>query len=254
MGTYRVARNTAVEIDGKPAAASAAAVVRMTEGSTRSGRVKLKGIRKGGLDRCKDRLSGASGNRQMDSRLSKESGLVKWSSRREELWMTSAVSDMSVNMKPLTMSARDSSSPLYAWIVDGFRRLSARETESAKSLRLLLIVMQSRPLDMKLKNSLMIGQMDVPLEDKLVSVVYGTDMVNTNMVHFACSQKETAQEWAEELLKYSINLLALNSSALTYLDKLFTRFQLVLNNEGKVSMKKKVYSESKSKSCLGNQM
>ncbi|RUS73878.1 hypothetical protein EGW08_018364 [Elysia chlorotica] len=93
------------------------------------------------------------------------------------------------------------------------------------------------PKDLKLKNSLMIGQMDVPLEDKLVTVVYGTDMVNLNMVHFACSQKETAQEWAEELLRYSINLLALNSSALTYLDKLFTRFQLVLNNEGKVSMK-----------------
>ena len=58
--------------------------------------------------------------------------------------------------------------------------------------------------DLKLKNSLMIGQMDVPLEDKLVTVVYGTDMVNLNMVHFACSQKETAQVGVPHSLTYSL--------------------------------------------------
>ncbi|CAL1539426.1 unnamed protein product [Lymnaea stagnalis] len=93
------------------------------------------------------------------------------------------------------------------------------------------------PKDHKLRESLMIGQMDVPLEEKMVTIVYGTDMVNLEIVNFVCAHKETAQEWADELLKYSINLLALNSSALTYLDKLFVRFILVLNNEGKVSMK-----------------
>ncbi|CAG5134812.1 unnamed protein product, partial [Candidula unifasciata] len=93
------------------------------------------------------------------------------------------------------------------------------------------------PRDQKLKESLMIGQMDVPLEDKMITVVYGTDMVNMEFVHFVCAHKEIAQEWADELLKYSVNLLALNSSSLTYLDKLFTRFSLMLDSDGKVSMK-----------------
>ncbi|XP_012944888.1 1-phosphatidylinositol 4,5-bisphosphate phosphodiesterase beta-1 [Aplysia californica] len=93
------------------------------------------------------------------------------------------------------------------------------------------------PKDHKLKESLMIGKMDVPLEDKMITVVYGTDMVNMEYVHFVCAHMETAQEWAQELLDYSVNLLALNSCALTYLDKLFARFNLVLNAEGKVSMK-----------------
>ncbi|BFZ08025.1 hypothetical protein BsWGS_11064 [Bradybaena similaris] len=93
------------------------------------------------------------------------------------------------------------------------------------------------PKDHRLKDSLMIGQSDIPLEDKMVTVVYGKDMVNVEYVHFVCATKEAAQEWADELLKYAHNLLALNSSSLTYLDKLFTRFNLVLNNEGKVSMK-----------------
>ncbi|XP_055878917.1 1-phosphatidylinositol 4,5-bisphosphate phosphodiesterase beta-1-like isoform X4 [Biomphalaria glabrata] len=93
------------------------------------------------------------------------------------------------------------------------------------------------PRDHKLRESLQIGQSDIQLEDKIVSVVYGTDMVNLETINFVSTNKEIAQEWVDELLKYSINLLALNSSALTYLDKLFTRFSLVLNNEGKVSMK-----------------
>ncbi|BFZ12494.1 hypothetical protein BsWGS_15532 [Bradybaena similaris] len=93
------------------------------------------------------------------------------------------------------------------------------------------------PRDQKLKESLMIGQMDVPLEDKIVTVVYGTDMVNMEYVHFVCAHKGIAQEWTEELLKYSVNLLALNSSSLTYLDKLFTRVHVVLDSDGKVSMK-----------------
>ncbi|XP_059176401.1 1-phosphatidylinositol 4,5-bisphosphate phosphodiesterase classes I and II-like isoform X4 [Physella acuta] len=98
------------------------------------------------------------------------------------------------------------------------------------------------PKDHKLRESLGIGQMDIPLEDKMITIVYGSDMVNLEIVNFVCANKETAQEWAEELLKYSTNLLALNSSALTYLDKQYTRFSLVLNNEGKVSMKNIVKS------------
>lgn len=40
----------------------------------------------------------------------------------------------------------------------------------------------------------MIGQMDVPLEDKMVTIVHGSrDMVNVEFVHFVCAHKETAQ-------------------------------------------------------------
>ena len=47
--------------------------------------------------------------------------------------------------------------------------------------------------DAKLRESLQIGQKDVPLEDKAVSICYGTDMVNIEWMNLVCSDKETAR-------------------------------------------------------------
>ncbi|XP_050405762.2 1-phosphatidylinositol 4,5-bisphosphate phosphodiesterase beta-1 isoform X2 [Patella vulgata] len=93
------------------------------------------------------------------------------------------------------------------------------------------------PKDLKLRESLMIGSADIPLEDKTLSVGYGTDMVNIDWINFVCSQKETAQEWAKELLDYSTNLLVLNSSSLTYLEKVYSKFTQVLGPDGKMPVK-----------------
>jgi hypothetical protein len=38
----------------------------------------------------------------------------------------------------------------------------------------------------------MIGPQDVPIEDKTVTIVYGTDMVNTELVNFVCASRELA--------------------------------------------------------------
>ena len=38
----------------------------------------------------------------------------------------------------------------------------------------------------------MIGPQDVPIEDKTVTIVYGTDMVNVEIVNFVCASREFA--------------------------------------------------------------
>ena len=47
--------------------------------------------------------------------------------------------------------------------------------------------------DPKLRESLNIGQKDVPLEDKTVSVSWGPDMVNVDWINFVCADRETAK-------------------------------------------------------------
>lgn len=38
----------------------------------------------------------------------------------------------------------------------------------------------------------MIGPSVIPLEDKTVTIVYGTDMVNVETVNFVCASRELA--------------------------------------------------------------
>lgn len=38
----------------------------------------------------------------------------------------------------------------------------------------------------------MIGPQDIPIEDKTVTIVYGTDMVNVDIVNFVCASRELA--------------------------------------------------------------
>ncbi|KAK7474679.1 hypothetical protein BaRGS_00034044, partial [Batillaria attramentaria] len=104
-----------------------------------------------------------------------------------------------------------------------------RDTRTGKYARL--------PKDSKLRESLMIGQQDVPLEDKMVSICHGTDMVNIEWINFVCSNKETAQLWADELLAYSVNLLSSNGSTLKFLEKWYTRIISILGTDGKIPLK-----------------
>ncbi|XP_060592659.1 1-phosphatidylinositol 4,5-bisphosphate phosphodiesterase beta-1-like isoform X3 [Ruditapes philippinarum] len=89
----------------------------------------------------------------------------------------------------------------------------------------------------KLRESCMIGPQDVPIEDKTVTIVYGTDMVNTELVNFVCASRELAALLSEELLKYANNLLALNGSCLTFLEKAYTKLVHVLDVNGKIPVK-----------------
>ena len=93
----------------------------------------------------------------------------------------------------------------------------------------------------KLKDSLITGSQDIPLEDKTVTVVYGPDLVNVNFINFCCHNRETAVEWSEELLKMAYNMLALNAPVYTFLEKVYTKMLLMTDREGRLPIKKYVF-------------
>lgn len=92
----------------------------------------------------------------------------------------------------------------------------------------------------KLKDSVSMGSNEIPLEDKTVTVVYGPDFVNVNFINFCCHSKEIAQEWTDELLKMAYNLLALNASVYTFLEKAHTKMLLMTDREGRLPIKNTV--------------
>ena len=46
------------------------------------------------------------------------------------------------------------------------------------------------------------------------------------------------QEWTDALLSYATNLLALNQSPLSYLEKTFYKISMVVGQDGKIPVKK----------------
>ncbi|XP_021345453.1 1-phosphatidylinositol 4,5-bisphosphate phosphodiesterase beta-1-like isoform X4 [Mizuhopecten yessoensis] len=98
------------------------------------------------------------------------------------------------------------------------------------------------PKEGKLRDTCVIGTVDCPLEDKTVTIAYNKDpskcnMVDVDFINFVCASKPVAKEWCEELLKYANNLLALNASALSYLEKAHTKLTHVLDVNGRIPVK-----------------
>ncbi|XP_067142019.1 1-phosphatidylinositol 4,5-bisphosphate phosphodiesterase classes I and II-like isoform X3 [Centruroides vittatus] len=93
------------------------------------------------------------------------------------------------------------------------------------------------PRDRKLRDSVTMGAADVPLEDKTVTVVYGSDLVNLFYVNFCCNRREMAEFWTDELLKMAYNLLAMNASAVTFLEKAYTELHLTTDKDFKLPVK-----------------
>ncbi|GAB6020072.1 phospholipase c beta [Chamberlinius hualienensis] len=93
------------------------------------------------------------------------------------------------------------------------------------------------PKDPKLQYYMNIGSQDTPLEEKTVTIVYGPDFVNVSFLNFCCDRKETAKEWTDEILVMAYNLLALNGSATSFLEKAHTKIILSLDKEGKIPVK-----------------
>ncbi|KFM75192.1 1-phosphatidylinositol-4,5-bisphosphate phosphodiesterase classes I and II, partial [Stegodyphus mimosarum] len=81
------------------------------------------------------------------------------------------------------------------------------------------------------------GASDTPLEDKQVTVAYGSDLVNINFINFSCNCKEVAQLWTDNLLKMAYNLMALNSPATVFLEKAHTKVQLLTDRDGRIPVK-----------------
>lgn len=60
-------------------------------------------------------------------------------------------------------------------------------------LSLMKISLMLTLQDPRLRESLMVGATDVPLEDKMVTIAYGIDMVNVSYISFAATTKAIAQ-------------------------------------------------------------
>uniref|UniRef100_A0AAV2KCB5 Phosphoinositide phospholipase C n=1 Tax=Knipowitschia caucasica TaxID=637954 RepID=A0AAV2KCB5_KNICA len=75
------------------------------------------------------------------------------------------------------------------------------------------------------------------MENRMLTVVSGLDMVNITYLNFMAFQEEIAKEWAEELFKLASNLFVQNMSKEDSLEKAYTRLKLQLNPEGRIPVK-----------------
>uniref|UniRef100_A0A3P8TNP5 1-phosphatidylinositol 4,5-bisphosphate phosphodiesterase n=1 Tax=Amphiprion percula TaxID=161767 RepID=A0A3P8TNP5_AMPPE len=89
----------------------------------------------------------------------------------------------------------------------------------------------------KLRELLDVSTLVGKMENRMLMVVSGTDMVNITYLNFMAFQEEIAKEWAEELFNLASNLLVQNMSREACLEKAYTRLKLQLNPEGRIPVK-----------------
>uniref|UniRef100_A0A671TXR6 Phosphoinositide phospholipase C n=1 Tax=Sparus aurata TaxID=8175 RepID=A0A671TXR6_SPAAU len=73
----------------------------------------------------------------------------------------------------------------------------------------------------KLRELLDVSTLAGKMENRMLTVVSGPDMVNITYLNFMAFQEETAKEWAEELFKLASNLLVQNMSREDCLEKAY---------------------------------
>uniref|UniRef100_A0A8C8HZJ7 1-phosphatidylinositol 4,5-bisphosphate phosphodiesterase n=1 Tax=Oncorhynchus tshawytscha TaxID=74940 RepID=A0A8C8HZJ7_ONCTS len=93
------------------------------------------------------------------------------------------------------------------------------------------------PKEAKLRELLDVGNLVGRIENRLLTVVTGPDMVNVTYLNFMALQEEEATEWAEELFSLASNLLSHNMNRETSLEKAYVRLTLQPNSEGQIPVK-----------------
>ncbi|TSM77317.1 1-phosphatidylinositol 4,5-bisphosphate phosphodiesterase beta-1 [Bagarius yarrelli] len=93
------------------------------------------------------------------------------------------------------------------------------------------------PKEAKLRELLDVGNLVGRIENKMLTVVTGPDMVNITYLNFMAFQEEVAKEWADELFSLASNLLAQNMNRESSLEKAYTRLKLQPNQEGRIPVK-----------------
>ncbi|KAI4795052.1 hypothetical protein KUCAC02_031676, partial [Chaenocephalus aceratus] len=93
------------------------------------------------------------------------------------------------------------------------------------------------PKEAKLRELLDIGNLVGRLENRMVTVVTASDLVNVNQLNFIASQEDEAKVWCEELFSLSSNLLSHNLNRDHSLLKAFVRLTLQPNAEGRIPVK-----------------
>ncbi|KAI4876182.1 hypothetical protein NFI96_022271 [Prochilodus magdalenae] len=102
------------------------------------------------------------------------------------------------------------------------------------------------PKDQRLCDVLGIGKGEGNAESKLMTVVYGNDLVNINFLNFQAVQEDIAKVWTEELFKLATNILSQNAPRNTFLLKAYTKLTLQAQG-GKIPMKNilKMFSDKR---------
>ncbi|XP_075899111.1 1-phosphatidylinositol 4,5-bisphosphate phosphodiesterase beta-1 isoform X1 [Nelusetta ayraudi] len=93
------------------------------------------------------------------------------------------------------------------------------------------------PKEAKLRELLEVGNLVGRLENRMVTVVTASDLVNVNQLNFIASQEEEAKVWCEELFSLSSNLLSHNLNRDHSLLKVYVRLTLQPNAEGRIPVK-----------------
>lgn len=88
-----------------------------------------------------------------------------------------------------------------------------------------------------MKSLVNIGSQD-SLEDKTLTVCYGSDFVNMNFINFCATRAEIAQHWTEQLFQLAYNLIQLNTSTTMFLLKAHTKLTLTADKCEKIPVKK----------------
>ncbi|XP_036275771.1 1-phosphatidylinositol 4,5-bisphosphate phosphodiesterase beta-1 isoform X3 [Pipistrellus kuhlii] len=92
------------------------------------------------------------------------------------------------------------------------------------------------PKDPKLRELLDVGNIG-RLEHRMITVVYGPDLVNISYLNLVAFQEEVAKEWTNEVFNLATNLLAHNMSRDAFLEKAYTKLKLQVTPEGRIPLK-----------------
>uniref|UniRef100_A0A452TIR6 Phosphoinositide phospholipase C n=1 Tax=Ursus maritimus TaxID=29073 RepID=A0A452TIR6_URSMA len=90
--------------------------------------------------------------------------------------------------------------------------------------------------DPKLRELLDVGNIG-HLEHRMITVVYGPDLVNISHLNLVAFQEEVAKEWTNEVFSLATNLLAQNMSRDAFLEKAYTKLKLQVTPEGRIPLK-----------------
>uniref|UniRef100_U3IZQ7 1-phosphatidylinositol 4,5-bisphosphate phosphodiesterase n=1 Tax=Anas platyrhynchos platyrhynchos TaxID=8840 RepID=U3IZQ7_ANAPP len=75
------------------------------------------------------------------------------------------------------------------------------------------------------------------LENRMITVVYGPDLVNISYLNLVAFQEDIAKEWSDEVFSLATNLLAQNMSRDAFLEKAYTKLKLQVTPEGRIPLK-----------------
>nr|CAI9713596.1 unnamed protein product [Rangifer tarandus platyrhynchus] len=105
-----------------------------------------------------------------------------------------------------------------------------------KNHRLVAGVERKDRTDPKLRELLDVGNIG-RLEHRMITVVYGPDLVNISHLNLVAFQEEVAKEWTNEVFSLATNLLAQNMSRDAFLEKAYTKLKLQVTPEGRIPLK-----------------